>query len=71
MDKSGISYSKNKNNTYCPHLLNLYPNTLLSKFNIYNNSNNTNHAFNLSILSNPFLSHKYFTYSQCNNILSI
>lgn len=70
MDKSGISYSKNKNNTYCPHLLNLYPNTLLSKFNIYNNSNNTNHVFNLSILSNPFLSHKYFTYSQCNNILS-
>ena len=70
MDKNILSPSFITNTVYCPHILNLYPNSLLSKFYIREIISEKNPMFNCSLLTKPFIYSNYFSLAQSQNFLS-
>ena len=68
MDKNALSPFITST-VYCPHILNLYPNSLLSKFYIREIISEKNPMFNCSLLTKPFLYTNFFSFAQSQNFL--
>lgn len=70
MDKNILSSSNITGTVYCPHILNHYLNSLLSKFYIKEITSEKNPMFNCSLLVKPYLYKNYFSFDQSQNFLN-
>ena len=67
MDNNILSSPNISNAVYCSHILNHFPNSLLSKYYIKEITKNP--MFNCSLLTKPFLYTKYLSFNQSQNLL--
>ena len=69
MDKNILSSPNITNTVYCPHILNHFSNSLLSKYYIKEILSEKNPMFSCSLLTKPFLYNTYFSFNQSQNLL--
>lgn len=69
MDNNILSSPNISNAVYCSHILNHFPNSLLSKYYIKEITSEKNPMFNCSLLTKPFLYTKYLSFNQSQNLL--
>ena len=69
MDKNILSSPNITNTVYCPHILNHFSNSLLSKYYIKEILSEKNPMFSCFLLTKPFLYNLYFSFPQSQNLL--